>query len=65
MTAADRAEEMHRARVYLSEARSRRDSPVNRTFYWRLMNWAANCRGRIIASDQIAVAGPAQRDLFA
>lgn len=52
------------ARAYLSEARSRRDDPVNSAFYWRLLQWAANCRLRIIAESRQVVGPPAQGGLF-
>jgi hypothetical protein len=52
------------ARVYLSEALSRRDDPVNAKFYWQLIRWVENCRFRIIADSRKVTVPPAQGDLF-
>jgi hypothetical protein len=58
-----RADEIHRARVYLSEARRRRNSRADRSFYWTLLEWSARCRKR--AAEAIVACPPAQPDLFA
>lgn len=63
MTADDRENEIHRARVYLGEARRRRHSRADRSFYWLLLSWAANCRAR--ALHALREAAPTQPDLFA
>jgi hypothetical protein len=63
MTAEDRENEIHRARVYLGEARRRRHSRADRSFYWLLLGWAANCRARALSA--LREAAPAQPDLFA
>jgi hypothetical protein len=49
------------ARVYLTEARNRRDLPANRGFYWTLLAWARKARLRAAAS----VREPEQGVLFA
>lgn len=46
---------IHSARVYLTEARNRRDQP----FFWVLMSWAANARRRAAVRDE-----PVQGGLF-
>lgn len=53
----DAEQAKHSARVYLTEAWSRRHSPVNRAFVKTLRCWARNARRRAIE--------PAQLDLFA
>lgn len=50
----------HSARVYLTEARSRRGS----AFFWTLMAWAANARRRA-GNAPAPATSPAQLDLFA
>ena len=55
-----KAEHIRRAQVYLTEARSRRESIVNRNFYWKLLQWAAGCRRRAAAVRE----EPAQGALF-
>jgi len=42
----DRETDMLCARVYLLEAARRRRHPVNRDFYWQLLQWAGNARRR-------------------
>lgn len=49
------------ARVHLSECRARRNSRVNRDFYWRLFAWAQHSR-QLAAGVQ---AEPVQGGLFA
>ena len=56
----DATQAKHSARVYLTEARSRRSS----AFFWTLMGWAANARLRA-ARPQESTASPVQLDLFA
>lgn len=51
------------ARVYLTEAWSRRHSAVNRAFVKTLRRWARNARRRALVPAKAAE--PAQMDLFA
>ncbi|GEM_PF-1341820 len=51
------------ARVYLHEARNRRDDPASTRFYWTLLRWAANARKRAVIASQPQP--PAQLELFA
>ena len=55
--AKSRSSNLRRARVYLMEARSRRDIPAQRNFCFVLLSWAARCRLNI----KIA---PGQGELF-
>jgi len=57
----------HLARVYLTEARSRRNSAINRNFYWTLLRWAANARRRAtrLPEPSAPSVAPAQLELFA
>lgn len=49
---------LHAARVYLAEAARRRNSEVDRKFYWTLLSWARHAR--------LQAAGcPYQTELFA
>jgi len=63
----DAEHDKHLARVYLTEARSRRNSAINRNFYWTLLRWAANARRRATRLPEPAVmpSVPAQLELFA
>lgn len=54
------AQAKHSARVYLTEARSRRGS----AFFWTLMAWAVKARRRARENPAHATS-PAQLDLFA
>lgn len=54
----DRAANLHQARVYLREARSRAKNPKQHDFCFKLIEWAGNCRRRAMAVK------PAQGDLF-
>jgi len=63
MSENERGDDIHRARVYLSEARRRRHSRADRAFYWTLLDWAARCRKR--AAEAMKACPPAQSDLFA
>lgn len=54
----DRASNLHQARVYLREAKSRSRNPAQRDFCFTLLAWAGNCRRRAMAIK------PAQGDLF-
>ena len=51
----------HCARVYLTEARTRRDS----SFFWVVLGWAANARRRAVPVVVPAAQAPSQMDLFA
>jgi hypothetical protein len=51
------------ARVYLSEARSRRAKPSQRAFGWVLLSWAAAAR-RELAAMRPPAAPPKQQTLF-
>lgn len=51
---------IHSHGVYLSEARSRRNS----NFYWMLMGWAANARRRAFPMKQAVITAPVQGSLF-
>jgi len=51
------------ARVYLREARNRRDDPASARFYWTLLSWAANARRRAVIASQPQTLG--QLELFA
>ena len=44
----ERASAIHRARVYLREARSRADNPSQRVFCFVLLGWAANARRQAV-----------------
>lgn len=63
----DAEHDKHLARVYLTEARSCRNSPINRNFYWTLLRWAANARRRATRLPEPAtpLPAPAQLELFA
>ena len=63
----DAEHDKHLARVYLTEARSRRNSAVNRNFYWTLLRWAANARRRAtpLPEPTVMPSVPAQLELFA
>lgn len=50
-----RQQAIHSARVYLTEARNRR----NQAFFWVLLSWAANARRRAAVRDE-----PVQGGLF-
>lgn len=65
---ADRAFQIHTARVYLRECRARRHNPADRNFYWRLLAWAQGCRRDAAMSASPAAPEPAvaaQLELFA
>ena len=57
----ERASAIHRARVYLREARSRADNPSQRGFCFVLLGWAANARLR---AAQAMRQKPMQGELF-
>jgi hypothetical protein len=52
----ERAFNIWSARVNLAEAARRRHHPANKDFYWTLLAWAANARGRAALATE--------RDLF-
>ncbi len=63
----DAEHDKHLARVYLTEARSRRNSAINRNFYWTLLRWAANARrlANRLPEPAVMPTAPAQLELFA
>jgi len=63
----DAEHDKHLARVYLTEARSRRNGAINSNFYWTLLRWAANARRRAARLPEPAPPppSPAQLELFA
>lgn len=51
---------IHSHGVYLTEARSRRNS----AFFWVLMGWAASARRRAFPAKQVIAPEPVQGSLF-
>lgn len=52
-----RSANIYQARVYLREARQRRNNPAQRQFCFVLLRWAANCRMKAATARNEPVQG--------